>query len=356
MGIDRPVGYHFATRSEVTACNGMACTSHPLATQTAIDILRKGGSAVDAAIGANAVLGVCEPHSCGIGGDLCAMVYDSTTRKLHGLNATGRSPINLTLEEFRRQKYERIPAQGTYSVTVPGCVDGWFQLHNKFGKLPMSQLLAYAIDYAEKGFPVTPELALAWSNAISIYRKYPGFQKIHGDVPKKHGEIHKNEQLAATLRLIANENGRHTFYEGVLAPRILNYDGCWLSLEDLARHTSDWVDPLKTQYRGYDVYELPPNGHGISVLQMLNILEGYDFSQIKRGSFEHIHLFVEAKKLVYEDRAKFYADIDYMQEGEFSFILHETTVNSINTDVHQSMRLSSCDEEAFGKYRHRSFI
>ena len=315
MGIDRPFGLHFATRSEVSACNGMACTSHPLATQTAIDILRKGGTAVDAAIGANAVLGVCEPHSCGIGGDLCAIVYEAKTGKLHGLNGTGRSPINLTLEEFKQRNYSRIPSHGPLTVTVPGCVDGWFELHHKFGQLPMSQILKYAIDYAEKGFPITPELSLAWSNAISIYANYPDFRKLYGEKPKTLGEIHRNTQLASTLRLIANENGRHVFYEGALAPRILNYDGCWLTLEDLKRHKSEWVEPLTTQYRGYDVYELPPNGHGIAVLQMLNILQGFDFSKIKRGSFEHIHLFVETKKLVYEDRAKFYADIDYMQEG-----------------------------------------
>lgn len=317
MGIDRPVGQHFATRSEVIAANGMACTSHPLATQTAIDILRKGGSAVDAAIGANAVLGVCEPHSCGIGGDLCAIVYEASTGKLHGLNGTGRSPINLTLEEFKQHNYQRIPTHGTLTVTVPGCVHGWFELHKKFGRLAMAQLLQYAIDYAEKGFPVTPELSLAWHNATSIYENYPDFRKMYGDKPKKPGEIHKNVHLASTLRLIANENGQTVFYEGELAPRILNYDSCWLSLDDLKRHTSDWVDLLKTKYRGYDVYELPPNGHGIAVLQMLNILEGYDFSKIKRGSFEHVHLFLEAKKLVYEDRAKFYADINYMQKGKF---------------------------------------
>lgn len=320
MGIDRPVGVHFTTRSEVTACNGIACTSHPFATQTAIDVLRHGGSAVDAAIASNAVLGICEPHSCGIGGDLCAIVYEAATGTLHGLNGTGRSPINLTLEEFKKRNYQRIPTHGTFTITVPGCVDAWFELHKKFGRLPMSQLLAYAIDYGEKGFPVTPELSLAWSNSLQIYKNYPGFEKIHGKRSKTHGEIHTNPQLASTLRLIANENGRDVFYDGPLAPRILNYDDCWLSLEDLKRHKSDWVDLLTTRYRGYDVYELPPNGHGIAVLQMLNILEAYDFSTIKRGSFEHIHLFLEAKKLVYEDRAKLYADIDYMQQGEKSFI------------------------------------
>ena len=316
MGVCRPVGRFFATRSEVFASNGMACTSHPLATQTAIDILRKGGTAVDAAIGANAVLGVCEPHSCGIGGDLCAIIYEAKTGKLHGLNSTGRSPMSLTLKEFQNRGYQRIPQFGPLTVTVPGCVDGWFELHRKFGRLPVSQLLADAIGYAERGFPVSPILALAWIKAVSVYKDYPNFKQLHGEKPKQSGEIHRNPQLASTLRLIANDDGRHIFYEGVLAPRILNYEGCWLTLEDLKRYTSSWVDPLTTRYRGYDVYELPPNGQGIAVLQMLNILEGYDFAKIERESFEHIHLLVETKKLVYEDRAKFYADIDYMQKGK----------------------------------------
>ncbi|CAF1032360.1 unnamed protein product [Didymodactylos carnosus] len=288
MGIDRPAGLHFATRSEVASCNGMACTSHPLATQTALDILRRGGTAVDAAIGANSVLTVCEPHSCGVGGDLFAIVYEASAKKLHGLNASGRSPGRLTLEEFKRLGHKSIPTYGPLSVSVPGCVDGWFELHKKFGKLPMNALLQYAIDYAQNGFPLAPEGAIARKKAKKLFSNYPNFKQLF-DEDIKHGEILKNTNLSKTLTL--------------------------LGTEDFSQHKSDWIEPISTNYRGYDVYELPPNGQGLAALQMLNILEEYDFSKIEFGSFEHIHLFVEAKKIVYEDRAKFYSDLDYMKPG-----------------------------------------
>ena len=311
---DRLTGKTFATRSEVIAQHGMACTSHPLATEAAIDILKKGGTAVDAAIAANAVLGVVEPEMNGIGGDIFAIVYDAKTGKLYGLNGSGRSPYNLTLEEFKKRGLKSIPFAGPLSVSVPGCVDGWFELNKKFGKLSMPQILSSAINYARNGFPLADEAAYYWPVLKERYANNPNINTIYlpGGITPQRGDIFKNSQLANTLEKIA-KGGRDVFYKGEIAKSIdafMKKNGGFLSYKDLADHTSTWVDPVSTTYRGYRVWELPPNGQGIAVLQMLNILEGYDFSKIKWGSPEHIHLFVEAKKLAYEDRAKYYADMD----------------------------------------------
>jgi len=312
---DRLTGKSFATRSVVMAQHGMACTSHPLATEAAIDILKKGGSAVDAAIAANAVLGVVDPEMNGVGGDLFAIVYDAKTKKLYGLNASGRSPYSLTLDEFKKRGLSYIPPSGPLSVSVPGCVDGWFQLHKRFGHLPMQQILSQAINYARNGFPLEDEAAFYWKGIKKHYGNYPNIMQLYwpNGEPLKRGEIFKNPQLANTLTKIA-VGGLDAFYKGSIARTIdafMKKNGGFLSFKDLADHTSTWVDPVSTTYRGYRVWELPPNGQGIAVLQMLNILEGFDFSKITFGSAEHIHLFVEAKKLAYEDRAKYYADMDF---------------------------------------------
>jgi gamma-glutamyltranspeptidase/glutathione hydrolase len=312
---DRLAGKTFATRSEVIAQHGMACTSHPLATQAAIEILKKGGTAIDAAIAANAVLGVVEPEMCGIGGDLFAIVYDAKTNKLYGLNASGRSPYNLTLEEFKKRGLAFIPFDGPLTVSVPGCVDGWLELNKKFGKLSIQQILAPAINYARNGFPLADEAAFYWNDLKRNFIKYPNIADVYlpGGNTLRRGEIFKNPQLANTLQKVA-EGGRDVFYEGDIAKTIdafMKKNDGFLSYKDFADHVSTWVEPVSTTYRGYRVWELPPNGQGIAVLQMLNILEGFDFSKIPFGSAEHIHLFVEAKKLVYEDRAKYYADMDF---------------------------------------------
>jgi gamma-glutamyltranspeptidase/glutathione hydrolase len=310
--VDRITGKNFATRSEVIARNGMAATSQPLATQVALDILKQGGTAVDAAIAANVMLGLVEPVSCGIGGDLFAIVWDAKTQKLYGLNASGRSPYALTLDEFKRRGLKGIPPDGPLPVSVPGCVDGWFELHEKFGKLPMRDVLAPTIRYAREGFPVTELIAYYWERSVPHYEKSPNFKEtftIDGRAPAK-GEIFRNPRLADTLEKIAR-GGRDEFYKGEIAKSIdafMKRMGGFLSYRDLAEHSSEWVEPVSTNYRGYDVWELPPNGQGIAVLQMLNILEAYDFSKIGFGSPEHVHYFVEAKKLAFEDRAKFYAD------------------------------------------------
>lgn len=309
---DRITGLNLATRSEVIAQHGMAATSQPLATQVALDILKAGGTAVDAAIAANAVLGLMEPTGNGIGGDLFAIIWDAKTGKLHGLNASGRSPYNLTLDYFKKNNLDKIPPLGPLPVSVPGCVDGWYELHGKFGKLPMADILKPAIQYAREGFPVSELIAYYWERNSRVLQKYPGFSEIYmpgGKTPAK-GEIFKNPFLAETLEKIASQ-GRDVFYRGEIAGKIVQYmqqNGGFLSMRDFEDHKSEWVDPVSVNYRGYDVWELPPNGQGIAALQMLTILENYDIGSMGFGSAEYMHLFTEAKKLAFEDRAKFYAD------------------------------------------------
>jgi gamma-glutamyltranspeptidase/glutathione hydrolase len=312
----RPSGSLVATRSEVIATQGMAATSHPLATQVALDVMKRGGTAVDAAIAANATIGLMEPTGSGVGGDLFAIVWDVKSRKLHGLNASGRSPAALSLAELRAELRKlgvtTIPRTGPLPVSVPGAVDGWFELHARFGKLPMKELLQPAIAYARDGFPVTEIIAEGWAANARVLSKYPNFAATYmpgGRAPAK-GEIFRNPQLADTLRAIA-EGGRDAFYKGEIAQRIDRYmraNGGYLRAADLAAHTSEWVEPVSTSYRGYDVWELPPNTQGVAVLQMLNILEGYDLRAMGFGSAEYLHLLIEAKKLAFEDRARHYAD------------------------------------------------
>lgn len=316
---DRIVGDLGATRSEVLAQNGMVATSHPLATQIGLETLKKGGNAIDAAIAANAALGLMEPTGCGVGGDLFAIVWDAKTKKLYGLNASGRSPRDLTLQEFKKRGLDKIPSLGPLPVSVPGAVDGWFELHGKFGSMPMKELLTPAIEYAEKGFPLTQLIAWYMNRSVPLYqsRGFPNIRETYmdqngGRLPKE-GEIYRNPFLANTYRQIA-EGGRDAFYKGKIAKTIADFiqsQGGYLSTKDLASHSSEWVTPVSVNYRGYDVWELPPNGQGIAALQMLQILEGYDFSNIAFGSPEHLHLFTEAKKLAFEDRAKYYADPDF---------------------------------------------
>lgn len=315
QGQDRVTGKKFATRSEIIAQHGMAATSHPLATQIALDILKKGRSAVDAAIAANAALGLMEPHMNGIGGDLFAIIWDAKNKKLHGLNASGRSPKKLTRQYFVDQGMEYIPFTGPLTVSTPGCVDGWFEIHKKFGVLPMTEILQPSITYAREGFPVTELIAYQIKENAPARIKYPGLKETfmpNGRTPAK-GEIFKNPGLANAYEQIAKK-GRDAFYKGDIARTIDKYmkdNGGFLSYDDLASHQSTWIDPVSTNYRGYDVWELPPNGQGIAVLQMLNILEGYDIKKMGFGSKEYLHTFIEAKKLAYEDRAKFYADMDF---------------------------------------------
>ncbi|MCK4836853.1 MAG: gamma-glutamyltransferase, partial [Candidatus Aminicenantes bacterium] len=277
---DRITGKMFVTRSEVISTNGMVAASQPLATQIGIDILKKGGSAVDAAIAVNAALGLMEPTGSGIGGDLFAIVWDNREKKLYGLNASGKAPQALALKYFKEKGYKRIPYDGPLSWTVPGCVDGWFALHKKFGKLPMKTILAPAISYAKKGFPLSELIAYYWGRSVERFKDYENFQKLFAPDGKllKKGDIFKNPQLAKTYTLIA-EKGRDAFYEGETAKRIVDYSrrvGGFFQLKDFSDFHSEWVTPLKVNYRGYEVWELPPNGQGIAVLQMLNMLNELD--------------------------------------------------------------------------------
>lgn len=311
-GQHRTENHAFVTRSEVIARNGMAATSQPLATETAIDILQRGGTAVDAAIAANALLGLVEPTGNGIGGDLFAIVWEADAHRLHGLNASGRSPRALTVNEFTTRDLVFVPELGPLSVSVPGAVDGWYALHERFGRLPMTELLTPAARYAREGFPVTEVIAAQWAAGADARAEYPGFADVFlpsGRAPRK-GELFKNPALARTLDLIAS-GGRDAFYRGEIARAIDDYmreHNGFLRYEDLAAHTSDWVDPVATDYRGYTVWELPPNGQGIAVLQMLNILEAYDIATMGFDNPKYLHLLVEAKKLAFEDRARLYAD------------------------------------------------
>ncbi|HEV2210612.1 MAG TPA: gamma-glutamyltransferase [Verrucomicrobiae bacterium] len=320
--VDRITGKPFATRSEVLAQHGMVCTSQPLASQVGVDVLKAGGSAVDAAIAANATLGLMEPVSCGPGGDLFAIVYSAREHKLYGLNASGRSPLGLTFEQMQAQlaKLQRttIPPHGFLPISVPGAVDGWFELHQRFGKLPMKQVLAPAIRYAQEGFPVSELIAFYWSIGVRNAKteRLPG-AFLDTFAPGGHapacGEIFRNPALAHTYTLLA-EQGRDAYYRGEIADKIdafMRANGGWLRKADFEKHTSTWVTPVSVNYRGYDVYELPPNGQGIAALEMLNILEGFDLRSMGFQSADALHVMIEAKKLAFEDRARYYADPDF---------------------------------------------
>jgi gamma-glutamyltranspeptidase / glutathione hydrolase len=317
--VDRITGKTFATRSEVMARHGMVCTSVPLATQVGIEILKRGGSAVDAAIAANATLGLMEPVSNGIGGDLFAIVYSANEKKLYGINGSGRSPLGLSYEQMKAEldklKSKTIPPRGMLPISVPGCVDAWAELHKKFGKLKFADDLAPAIKYAQEGFPVSELIAFYWHFGPEVYKNQPGaFFETYtldgkGQTPAK-GDIFKNPALAKTLGLIG-EKGRDAFYKGEIADKIdkfMSANGGYLRKIDFEKHTSTWVEPVSTNYRGYDVFELPPNGQGIATLEMLNILEEFDLDALGRNSPEVLHLMIEAKKLAWADRAKYYAD------------------------------------------------
>jgi gamma-glutamyltranspeptidase/glutathione hydrolase len=314
-GHDRPSGPPHKTRSAVMGRQGMAATSQPLATATAIRILQQGGNAVDAAIAANAVLGVVEPMSCGVGGDLFAIVWDARSKKLVGVNASGRAPAAATLDFFKAKELRAIPTYGPLSWSVPGCVDGWDQLRRRFGTKPLSELLEPAIAYAENGFPVSEIIAADWRAAEPSLSKIATSAScfLPGGHAPEPGSVFRNPALARSLRTIARD-GREAFYRGPLAEAIVRYSqsaGGLFALSDFSEHTTTFDDPVSTNYRGYDVWELPPNGQGIAVLQMLNILESYDLKSLGPNTAETLHIMIEAKKLAYEDRAKYYADPEF---------------------------------------------
>jgi len=314
-GYDRITGEQFASRSEVIGQHGMVATSHPLATQIGIDVLKKGGTAIDAAIAANIALGLMEPTGSGIGGDLFAIVWDAEEQKLFGLNASGPAPQSISLDYFKQQNLAKIPPFGPLPVTVPGAVDGWVKLHEKFGNQSFASLFEPTIGYAKKGHPVTETIAYYLDRSKETFKQYPNFSEVwmkDGETTGK-GDIFKNPQLANTLEIIA-EKGRAGFYEGEVAKTIADFiqaQGGFLTYEDLANFNSEWVEPVSTNYRGYDVWELPPNGQGMVALQILNILENFDVKKMGLFSSDYVHLFTEAKKLAFADRAKHYADPNF---------------------------------------------
>ena len=353
---DRITGELFATRSEVIAQNGMVASSHPLATQIGIDVLKKGGNAIDAAIAVNAALGLMEPTGCGIGGDLFAIVWDPKTKKLHGLNASGPSPQTLSLDFFLENNYEVIPYYGALSVSVPGAVAGWYALHDKFGNLTMDQILSPAIHYAENGFPLTELIAYYMQRSVQrfIRADYPNiietYMEPNGGKLPIEGEIFKNPLLAQTYKTIAKK-GKQGFYRGKVARAIakdVQQQGGFLTTADLSSFEVEWVDPVSINYRGYDVWELPPNAQGIAALQILKILEGYDFSKIDFGSDEHIHLFTEAKKLAFEDRAKFYADMTFA-DVPIETLLSESYANQRRALIKEKASMYSAGQISAGE-------
>ena len=315
ISYDRILGKDFATRSEVIATNGMAATSHPLATQTAIDVLKDGGNAIDAAIAANAVLGLVEPTGCGIGGDLFAIVWIEDDKKLYGLNSSGPAAQDMTIKKLKAMGIDKIPPFGPLPVTVPGAVAGWTALHKRFGKKSFDELFTNAIYYADNGFPITEVVGYYLQLSSVRYKDYPNFKDVwmpNGDALKK-GDIFVNKGLANTYKEIAKSYGE-SFYKGEIAKIISKFiieQGGFLSEDDLKSYQPEWITPVSSNYRGFDVWELPPNGQGIAALQILNILEQYDISNMGHNSAEYIHIFTEAKKLAYEDRAKYYADMNF---------------------------------------------
>lgn len=311
------LGARNQNRSTVISRNGMVCASQPLAASVGSDVLKAGGSCVDAAIAANAMLGLTEPAMCGLGGDLFAIIWTEQERRLTGLNASGRSPYDWTLEKADSLGLKSIPQQSPLSWSVPGCVSGWEALLERFGRLSMAQCLEPAIDYAEEGFPLSPLISrdFDFDSLKARYgtdytdRNLRALYNPDGNVPG-YGDVFRNPALAANYRIIA-EAGADGFYRGEIAGRIVasaREQGAFMSMRDLAEHTIDWVDPVSSSYRGWDVWELPPNGQGITALLMLNMLEQFDIGALEPNSAAHLHLFIEAKKLAYEDRARYFAD------------------------------------------------
>lgn len=313
-GYSRPARSPHGSRSEVVAPHGMVAASQPLAAQVGLDVLKAGGNAVDAAVAVNTVLGLVEPHMNGVGGDLFALVWDAGTEKLYGLNATGRAPYQISRETLVRQGHTRMPGSGPLTWTVPGAVDGWHELLERFGTLDLAEVLAPAIAYARDGFPVSEIIQRQWAAAALALSQWPDSAATYlpDGRPPRVGEVFRNPRLAATYEAIA-QGGRDAFYKGGIARRIVSFsegNGGYFTMADFEDHSSVWVEPVSTNYRGYDVWEVPPNSSGILALMILNLMEGYDVAALGHNSADAIHLYTEAKKLVWADRNTYVADAD----------------------------------------------
>ncbi len=314
-GYDRPAHTPKGSRSEVIAPHGMVAASQPLAAQVGIDILKAGGNAIDAAVAVNAMLGLVEPHMNGVGGDLFAIVWNAAEQKLHALNGTGRSPYALSLGALRDRDLDHIPVTGLVAWTVPGAVDAWAELLQQHGTMTLAQVLAPAISYARDGFPVSEIIARQWQAEEEQLAKWPDSAATYlpgGRAPRK-GEVFRNPNLARVYEAIGNE-GRDVFYEGAIADRIVAFSEAnegYFAKRDFEEHTSTWVEPVGSSYRGHQVWELPPNSHGITALMMLNILEGYDLSSLGHNSAATLHRMIETKKLAFADRSHYVADPEF---------------------------------------------
>ena len=313
-GYSRPARSPHSSRSEVIAPNGMVAASHPLAAQVGLDILKAGGNAVDAAVAVNAVLGLVEPHMNGVGGDLFAIVWHAESEQLYGLNATGRAPYEISRETLVRQGIERMPGTGPLTWTVPGAVDGWDQLLRRFGTMTFSEVLPPAIAYARDGFPVSEIIQRQWAGSERTLAAWSDSAKTYlpNGRPPRVGEVFTNTGLAETYEAIAR-GGRDAFYRGDIARKIVAFseaNGGYFTMRDFEDHTSVWVDPVSTNYRGYDIWEIPPNSSGILALMILNLMEEFDVTGLGHNTAESIHLFAESKKLVWADRNTYVADAD----------------------------------------------
>ena len=354
LSVLSPIAVHAQTRSRsvTVANNGIVATSHPIAAQVGLDVLKSGGNAVDAAIATSAAMGLMEPMSCGIGGDLFAIVWDAKTQKIYGLNANGRAPLKATRQLFKDRSLDEIPTTGPLSWSIPGCVDGWESLREKFGTKPLAELLAPSIRYANAGVPVPEIIGGYWRsaerNADADFRTVyaPG-----GHSPKV-GELFKNPALGRTYQRIA-EGGRDAFYKGPIAESLVGFSdakGGLFQLRDFAEQASEWVEPVSVSYRGYDVWELPPPGQGIAALQMLNLLEPHDIEKYGPNSPDYWHLMIESKKLAYADRAKFYTDPRFADVPVKQLISKEYAAKRAKRiDMTQAMRQVPAGDAKIGR-------
>jgi gamma-glutamyltranspeptidase / glutathione hydrolase len=313
---DRPAGNARGTRSPVLARNGVIATSQPLASAAGLQVMQEGGNAIDAAVTAAAVLAVVEPTMTGIGGDVFALVYDGKTKQLRGLNSSGRAGSKADADMLVTNGNKTIPGRGPYPVTVPGALAGWTELLEKHGTITLARALAPAIRYARDGFPVSEIIADQWEGSTQRLALDPPAAAVFlpGGRAPKPGEVFRNPDLANTLEAVA-KGGRDVFYKGAIAKAIasdLQARGGFVTAADLASHTADWVEPIGTNYRGYDVYEMPPSTQGFVALEMLNILEGFDIKSLGHNSAEYLHLLVEAKRIGFADRAAYLADFDHV--------------------------------------------
>jgi gamma-glutamyltranspeptidase/glutathione hydrolase len=352
---DRPAANPRSTRSVVMGRNGMIATSQPLASAAGLKVLEEGGNAIDAAVAAAAVLAVVEPSMTGIGGDLFALLHDAKTKTLRALNASGRSPYAATPDAFAARGLTHIPATGAFSVTVPGVVDGWSELLSKHGTIPMARAVAPAIDYARNGYPVSEIISTQWKGSeqklaadpVSAATFLPG-----GHAPQP-GAVVSNPNLAASLELIAT-GGRDAFYKGPIAAAIVaemkTRDGLF-ALRDFAEHTSDWVDPISTSYRGHDVYELPPNTQGFVVLEMLNLLEGFDLRSLGHNSAGYLHLLIEAKRIAFADRAAYLADPDSVPPGVLRALVSKEYAAARRREIDPMHAAAGYQPGTFGRVR-----